>query len=154
AETRERVTGPDTSLQQARHLLQHPVTGRVAEGVVDDLELVEVDVDQGVLDGWFAAGLGERRVQPLLKLAAVDEPGERIVGRLVRKRAFEPPLAADVPEHDDGPEQPAFAVADRCRGVLDRDLTAGAINERALVVADDDLRLPEAPRREALGRLA
>ena len=47
---RARVSVLRTSdLQQRRHLLEHLVAGEVAAGVVDHLELVEVEVEEGVL---------------------------------------------------------------------------------------------------------
>ena len=48
AEARDGVGGAHARLQQARHVAQQPVAGLVAAGVVDDLELVEVDVQQRV----------------------------------------------------------------------------------------------------------
>ncbi len=44
AEARDHVTAAHACLDQARDLADQPVAGRVAAGVVDELELVEVDV--------------------------------------------------------------------------------------------------------------
>ena len=48
AEPRQGVAGTDTRLHDAGDLLEQPVAGLVAAGVVDDLELVEVEVQQHV----------------------------------------------------------------------------------------------------------
>ena len=48
AEAREHVVRAHARLQQPGDLAQQLVAGRVAAGVVDDLELVEVDVDHRV----------------------------------------------------------------------------------------------------------
>ena len=48
AEPRQGVGCADAGLQDARHLLQQPVAGLVAAGVIDHLELVEVQVQHDV----------------------------------------------------------------------------------------------------------
>jgi hypothetical protein len=59
AEARQRVGGADARLQHARDLLEQAVAGLVAAGVVDDLELVEVEVHEHVAD----RRLGAHRLQ-------------------------------------------------------------------------------------------
>ncbi len=81
AEAREGVRGAYPRLQHAGHIAQQPVAGLVAAGIVDDLELVEVDVQQRI--GALAALRAEQRpVQAIVELAPVDEAGERVVARL------------------------------------------------------------------------
>lgn len=72
-----------------RHLLaqdhadvaQQLVTGGVAAGVVDDLELVEVQVQHRVHR--LALELVDRDAQAALELAPVRQPGQGVVGGLV-----------------------------------------------------------------------
>ncbi|KAF1855028.1 hypothetical protein Lal_00008405, partial [Lupinus albus] len=80
ADTARQVPLPAALAQQVGELAQHIVTRVVAEGVVDPLEVVDVQADHG-----------ERRAQPLPGLqallhgAAVGQPGERIaLGLLVQ----------------------------------------------------------------------
>ena len=52
--------------------------------IVDLLEAVEIEVEHGM--GAIELGrAGERTTQPLLELAPIDEPGERVVLRLMRQ---------------------------------------------------------------------
>ena len=48
AETRDRVAGADARLQNAGDLLQQAIAGLVAAGVVDELELIEIEIQQHV----------------------------------------------------------------------------------------------------------
>ena len=72
-------------LQQSGHVAQQPVARLVTAGIVDDLELVQVDVQQRV--GALAALRRQQRpVQAIVEFATVDEPGQRIVARLLGQR--------------------------------------------------------------------
>jgi hypothetical protein len=77
--------------QHAADLAQHRVAGRVAEAVVDVLEVVDVDRQHSVALPITAQTLG-LVVQPLLDRAPVQETGEAVV------------LAA-VAQHHDEPDQ-------------------------------------------------
>ena len=48
AQTRDGVGGAHMRLQQSCHVAQQPVAGRMTAGIVDHLELVQVDVQQRV----------------------------------------------------------------------------------------------------------
>ena len=54
------------------------VARRVPAGVVDDLELVEVEIHHRVMAARLARAR-QRAVQPVLELAPVDEAGQRVV---------------------------------------------------------------------------
>ena len=58
------------------------VAGCVAAGVVDDLELIEIQVQQGILGAVLGPEI-DRPLQSLLELAPVGEPRQGIVRRLV-----------------------------------------------------------------------
>src|SRR5690606_20349505 len=69
AEPRQRVAPADLRLQQRAELAQQLVAGAVAARIVDDLELVEIDVQDGV--GRLARpGALQRPLEPALELAA------------------------------------------------------------------------------------
>lgn len=68
--------------QQLGHLLQQLVAGAVAAGIVDQFELVQIDVEPGVLAAVGARGL-QQALQPGLELRAVDQPGQRVVAGAV-----------------------------------------------------------------------
>src|SRR5690606_30891033 len=68
AETRERIAPSDLRFEQGADLLEQRVAGIVAARVVDDLELVEVEIKDGV--GRLARLRAfERTLEPLLELA-------------------------------------------------------------------------------------
>ncbi len=98
AQARQDVGGADARLHDARHLLQQAVAGLVPAGVVDDLELVEVEVQQHVAQVLGLARRLQRLAEPELELATVDEPGEGVVRRLVGEGALQSPLLAHVVE--------------------------------------------------------
>ena len=132
AQARDGVRGAHPRLQQAGDVAQQPVAGAVAAGVVDHLELVEVDVQQHVF-AFAALRGGHRGFEPRVELAPVDEPGERVVARLVGQRALQAPFLGDVAEHDDRADGRALAVADRRRGFLDREFLAAAIHQHVVI---------------------
>ena len=129
-------------------LLQQPVAGLVAAGVVDHLELVEIEVQQHVRRAIVALrAASSASLSAILELAAVDEAGQRVVARLIGQRALQPAFLAHVVEHHDGADEPAAAVADRRRGVLDRDLLAAAVDEHDCSAIVDHAPFAQAARR-------
>jgi hypothetical protein len=101
-------------------------------GVVDHLELVEVDVQKYVIALAALRG-GHGRLEARVEFAAVDEAGERVMTRLVGQRAFQAPLLRHVAEHDHGTDGHALAIADRGRGFLDGELFAAPVHEHVVV---------------------
>jgi hypothetical protein len=81
-QARQGVPFPQAGLQQGRKLAQQFVTGHMAAGVVDHLELVEIEVAQG-MHLTVASGAGEGALDPCFEFPAVDEAGKRVVGGLV-----------------------------------------------------------------------
>ena len=82
AQSRQRISLSNLFGQQHTELSQQLVAGDVSTGIVDDLELIEVEVTQGVL-GILLASEIDQMTQALLELAPVDEPRQRVMARLV-----------------------------------------------------------------------
>jgi hypothetical protein len=80
AQARHEVVGPQRPRQPPGGLHQQRVTGGVPQAVVDQLEAVEVEEQhrRPAVPTAPAAGAGEQ-------LDAVEQPGQRVVGRLVRE---------------------------------------------------------------------
>jgi hypothetical protein len=113
----------------------------VATGVVDDLELIEIHVEQRrALTGPGFHGR-EHRGQPLLDLASIDESRERVMAREIREPAVQLPLLAHVVEHHHRTDRLAVTVLNRCSRVLNRDRRAVARDEHHVVRQRDDTPL-------------
>ena len=82
AEAGHGVAGADAAAEAGGHRRQEPVAGGVAEAVVDGLEVVEVDEQHGAEVAGAAAAV-EGVLHPVAEQAAVGQPGERVVERLV-----------------------------------------------------------------------
>ncbi len=117
---------------------QQLVAGVVTHGVVDHLEVVEVD-EQHADDAALAPGPGHRTADPLLEQHPVGQAGQRVVERAVRQLLFEPAAFGDVAQRDhDAPD--GLIVPQVLRERLDLD-------ERPVGV-------PHAPVGAGLARLA
>jgi hypothetical protein len=81
---REQAHGANTVLQPARDRAQQLVAGRVAERVVDRLEVVQVEVEQRDRRAG-AAGAGDRVLEALFEQRTVGEPGQAVVVGEVRQ---------------------------------------------------------------------
>ena len=170
------VGGARRALKASRDRAQELVAGRVAEAVVDQLEVVQVDEEdagRALLSGTAV----ERLVQPLLEGDAVGQAGERVVegdvlelaARLLEGVGRLPPLGdvGDDPVDEElapGPAPRAHAVPDPAclpvvadQAVLDLDRLAGLeLREdvvRLLVVRVDGF-LPRLLGRLVLGKWA
>ena len=88
-------------VQALGDLEQHRVAGRVAEAVVDRLEVVEIDEDHGE-PGVLAPGAQDRVPHALDEQRAVGEVGDGVVERLVGELLLEGLALAHVAavEHD------------------------------------------------------
>ena len=103
-EAGDRVGGPHGDQQPPSDLLKHPVSGCVAEAVVDGLEIVEVDEHHG--------NVGESALRPhqgvldtIREQRSVGEAGHRVVERLVCQLLLERlPLAHVTAVEDDAPD--------------------------------------------------
>ena len=107
-EQRELVAGEPAEHRAVRHAPDHPlaqdleraIAGRVTEGVVDLLEIVEVDVDQRERLA-AAARARDRLLQRMLELQPVRDLGQRVVARQVADPALGALAFGDVARNED-----------------------------------------------------
>src|SRR6185437_1831703 len=125
AQARQRVAPADLGFQQRADLAEEGIAGAVPARVVDDLELVDVEVAESV--GSLARlGALQSALEAALEFAAVDEPGEEVMARMIGQAAVELARLRDIGENQHTAGDPARAVADGGRGALDVELVAVA----------------------------
>ena len=113
-EAGDQVSGAHRGAQPGRHLDEQLVAGGVAEGVVDDLEVVEVEEEAGQ-----AAGAGPEALGHVLgQQRAVGQPGQRVVVGLVGELRLEGQPVGDVLDRAD--EAGADAGGEQVREADDR----------------------------------
>lgn len=78
------------------HQLEQQVAGFVAEGVIDGLEVVEIDEDQGQGLLW---SLLQGLLEPLLQQAAVGQAGEGVIEGEAAHHLFPGRTFGDIPGH-------------------------------------------------------
>ena len=85
AEARDGVAGAQRATQPARDGDQQLVADVVAERVVDELEAVEVEEQDGdaARPGRARCGAADRLVEAVEEQHAVRQPGQRVVQRVV-----------------------------------------------------------------------
>ena len=138
AQPRDRIGAAHAMAESLRHLGEQQVAGLVAERVVDQLEVVEVEEDDRQL--LRVRVLCEQAARQLLQKAlAVQQPGQLIVLRHVEDAALRPLLVGDVLEDGDEVLDVANRMADRARGLLGVHLIAAR-------AAQDGLAAPRLPR--------
>ena len=91
------VAGPDRAAQAMGDLDEEPVAGPVAERVVDDLEVVEVEEQHRDVRAAPPAAL-ERPFEVLAEEDAVGQPGQRVVEGVVEELRLEPLVVGRVDE--------------------------------------------------------
>ena len=106
AEPGGRIALADDAFDALRHLLQQPVADRVAQRVVDQLEVVEIDA-QRADEAAGAAALRQGVGHALAEQHAVGQVGERVVVRHVGDARLGRLALGDV---DDGDEHSRRAL--------------------------------------------
>jgi len=101
AQPRHDVRAADDGLQAAGDLVQQPVAGRVAEGVVEGLEVVQVDVDQRHPLAALA-GLRDLQRELLVERVPVSHAGDGIGMRQQMQAAFRGPHDGPAAQHHHG----------------------------------------------------
>jgi hypothetical protein len=160
AEPRDDVVGAQAARQALGHRADQPVAGAVAERVVDDLEVVEVDEEHGDAPGAPAEIAG----QALEEQLAVGQAGERVVVGLPGELLLGVAVLGDVDAVADprprraigavevrvAPQPPAAAVAIAQLELLP-DRGEGAARE---IAGEDEIRELAADRiaADALGQ--
>ncbi len=86
-EPREDIRCTDTALEMVGQLPKQLITCRVAERVVDDLELVEIHVQQRMCLVGILAQPGKARDHLVFEFRTVDQPGQCIMRGLVAELA-------------------------------------------------------------------
>src|SRR5690606_18621633 len=124
----ERVAPTHFGLEQRTHLSQQGVARAVSAGIVDDLELVDVQVAERV-GGFTRLGALQRPLEAALELATVDQASEQIVTGVVGEAPVELAGLADVVEHEHAARNVPRPVSNRSRGTLDVELVTVATDE-------------------------
>ena len=116
--------------------LDQLVAGRVAEAVVDDLEAVEVEEEDGDVAAAAALEALERLAQAVVEQQAARQPGERVAQQLVLVRAPGDDVGGAGGEHEAAvDERPAPRVGDGVAVAVDR----RGRDQAAEPVVDDDV---------------
>ncbi len=95
----------------AQHLAdaaQKLVAGQMSTGIVDDLELIQIHVTQNIFRVLFLNRL-QHPGQPLLELASIFQPGERVVGSVIADLAHQLAGFRDVLAHDEDIAHPVLS---------------------------------------------
>ncbi|CAJ3875032.1 Uncharacterised protein [Burkholderia pseudomallei] len=135
AEPREHVVVVEAALEALRDFAQHRVARRVAAGVVDLLEAVEIEHQQHRIGALLAGGrVGKRDLEPALELDAVHEPRQHVVRRLPREAFEELLLARHVAQDQHVADVPVHAVAHLRNRCLHNDLRMIAAQQMHLAL--------------------
>jgi hypothetical protein len=102
-ESRDRVAASRRVQQDGRHALQHAVARCVALGVVDGLEVIQVDEQHADSLG-IAGAVCQRMVDAIAKERAVGKSRQGIVERLVKQLGLERLALRDVLHDGNEPE--------------------------------------------------
>ena len=153
AQAREGIAPADLRLEQRADLPEQRIAGAVAAGVVDDLELIEIEAAERI-GGLARLRALQRPLHAILELAAVHEAGEHVVARVVGEPPIELARLADVVEHQHAARYRAAAVADGRGRAFDVDLVAVAADEQHRPHRLDRARAADRDRERILERLA
>src|SRR5690606_17734458 len=142
-------------LEQRRDLSQQVVARNVPAGVVDELEIVEIEIADDV-PYRVGASRCERGLEPPLELRTVHEPGQRIVRRLIRHLASKAANLADVVENDHATgDLTVRSLYGGCRE-LGRELSIGDLAHQERTAAEihspalDEALIHRVPERRAI----
>ena len=105
--------------------IEQIVAGEVAERIVDVLEVVEIDQQQGHRLR-ASARLGDGVLQAVVQQDPIGQAGQRVVVRHVMDLLFGPLALGDVVEHPDEAVGRALGPRHRGGGKQDRESIAGA----------------------------
>ena len=116
----DRVAGTEHGAHRVGDVLEDRVAGRVAELVVDALEVVEIAEQQGMrLPLCLAARLAVELGEALLQRVAVEEAGQRVEGRAAPVGAVGLDQGAGedhgAEDQGDGGDQTSGCARRRCR---------------------------------------
>ena len=115
----ERIALAQALEQHGADLAHELVAGGVTAGVVDDLELVQIEIHHRVVAAQFRGAL-EREPQATLEFGAIYQAGQGVVTRLVGKLGDILALAADIVHDQDHADDLARPRPYRGGGLYDR----------------------------------
>jgi hypothetical protein len=116
----DRVPFAQDGAEPAGDHAQHAVAEAVTEGVVDDLEAVQVE-EHHHQRGLLAPGVGQCDGQPVAEEEPVRQPGQRVVVSLILDLLLGPPALADVARDRDDLRHLAIRIEDGPAGGLEPD---------------------------------
>ena len=118
------------ALEQHGADLAHELVARgVTAGVIDDLELVQVEIHHRVVAAQVRGAL-EREAQATLEFGAVYQAGQGIVARLIGKPGGVLAFAADIVHDEDHADDLSRPGAYRGGGLHDRNFRAVAAHQQ------------------------
>src|SRR5690606_4551564 len=153
AETREGIAPADFGLEQGAELAEQSVACTVPAGIVDDLELIEVQVTKCV-GGFPGPGAFQRSFQSVFELPPVDQPRQDVVTGVIAEPPIQLARLAHVVEYQDAAGDLALAVADWRGGALDIQLVAVAADQQCRTDGLDRAVAADRNREGILERLA
>ena len=109
------------------------IAGHVPGGIIDDLELVQIQIQQRMHALGMTPHLVKRMGKPPFKFSAIDQPGERVVAGLVIELALQTLVLTDIMEHHDRADHMAFAIADRRGRILHVHIGAVAADKHRML---------------------
>ena len=98
--------------EQRAKLAQQRVTGTVATGVVDDLELVEIEIEQRVR-GLTRFRTFQCALDAILKLGTINETGQNIVACVIAETTVQITRLTHIVEDEDTTGNAGLAVTNR-----------------------------------------
>src|SRR5262249_16537819 len=94
-ESRKHVAASQLIVDQPCNLPNQTIPGRMPAGVIDHLELIEIQIEQGVLGAMLAMVL-DCQCYPCFEFAAIAQPGQWIMSRLVLQPRCQSAFVSDV----------------------------------------------------------
>ena len=126
----ERVSSPDAISHQRCNLPQQFVTRDMPAGVVDDLESIEVHEEQRMRI--MGRGVLQDTLEAALELPPIDQPGQRIMGGLMRELLSDAALFGNVAKGQNRADLRGLPVENRRRGVMDMTTEPAAVGQQQL----------------------
>ncbi len=140
----EGVDLPHLLVEDVGQLAQQLVAGQVTTGVVDDLELVQIQVQKAMLDV-FLVRPPDRFANAVLGLSAVHQASEGIVSGLPIHLEAHFTGFADVVKHHHHTDNFTVSITNGRRGVFNGNLVAMAVHQHGVVGKANHFALLEHP---------
>src|SRR5690606_6799102 len=116
AQASQQIAAAHAASKQRRQLAQQFIAGDMAAGVVDDLELIEIEIAQ---DAWISLVTArlQQQFETALEFGAVNQAGQGIMSSLIGQLAGEFPGCGHIPKREYRANQLTLRVPDRRGGV-------------------------------------